>query len=55
MLAMIGTQAYCSRPPIVSERIGGVPLSGTCTALIPAAKLNFSELMCAALPTPAVP
>src|SRR5258706_5572094 len=54
-LAMIGTQEYCSRAPIVSERIGGVPLSGTCTALIPAARLNFSVLMCAALPTPAVP
>ena len=55
MLDTLGTQAKCTRPPIVSVRMGGVPFRGTCTAWMPAATLNFSELICAALPTPAVP
>ena len=54
MLDTAGTKAYWMRPAIVSARIGGVPLSGTCSAFTPAATLNFSMLTCAPLPTPAV-
>jgi hypothetical protein len=49
-----GTMAYSTRPPMISVRIGGVPLSGTCTAFTSAATLNFARLTCAPLPTPAV-
>ena len=53
-LDRLGTHANCTREAITAFRICGVPLSGTCTALMAAAALNFSELMCAALPMPAV-
>src|SRR6266850_1309473 len=49
-----GVQVYCVRPPMVSVSDSGEPLSGTCTASMPAATRNFSAQMCAALPVPAV-
>ena len=49
-----GVQVNCVRPPMVSVTDSGDPFRGTCTASMPAAMRNFSALMCAALPTPAV-
>src|SRR3989442_11088189 len=49
-----GVQVNWVLPPIVSVSDSGEPLSGTCTASMPAAMRNFSALMCAALPMPAV-
>ena len=52
-LEMSGIHPICTRPPIISFSMSGVPFSGMCTDLIPVACRNFSWLMCDALPMPA--
>jgi len=49
----IGAKNQSMRPLMVSVSASGVPLNGTCTALIPALTRNFSALMCVAEPVPA--
>ena len=49
----MGAKNQSMRPLMVSVRASGVPLKGIWVALMPAATLNFSALMCVAEPVPA--